>query len=259
LFDAFDIIVDPDSPDGTNGLLYYPKDGYINASDGVHLTTLGAYYYGRAAAEAFRKSGLFSPPKKAPSNSLIYNTNSDLSGTGGSISTGASGQCADNTRIQRASGSNLACVASKESNVEIDGILYADVQKLVFSGATVDNEEFYFYCEYPDTPVAFDGSQGLEFIVPIKIEGAVGMRRCYLYGRQTISGTTYTTKDLIPTSNNGYMPADVEVLLRTEAWAVPSGTPTTEQKLIRISFDGTISGNGATIYVGHPVIRQLTV
>jgi len=255
LFDAWNSLVDTDVTNTTTSLNYFPKAGHMNA-DGIHLSMIGAHYVGKACSAAVNATPLWSKPVALPATSGAINTNPGLTGTGGSASTGASGQVADNCRVQRASGSNLTLTCSKETTT-IFGISQV-TQKIVLANATAA-EEGYFYLEYPAPTVEFDGTEGLEAIVPIKVAASpVGLTGLYLYARTDIGGTVYTTRDMTWVSSNFVVSNDggFEWLLRTEPFQVPAGTTTQFQILIRMPVDGTVVGSGATINIGQCIVRK---
>lgn len=255
-FDAWSDIVDAGVTNPTTGLAYYPKAGFIVA-DGVHLSMIGAHYVGKALKTAVQATPLWAAPVALPSTTGAINANPDMSGTAGSASTGASGQVADNCRAIRASGATMTLTCSKEDTT-IFGISQT-TQKIVLAGATAA-EEAHFYVEYPEpSGVTFDGTEGLEFVVPIKVAASpVGLTGLYLYARADIDGTTYTTQDMSYVSGNYVVSTDggFEWLLRTEPFQFPAGEATRFQILVRIPVDGTVPANGATINIGQCVVRK---
>lgn len=248
--DAWDVLTDPAVIDATTGLAYFPKTGYYNA-DGVHLLHKGAHHAAKVEKTAFYAAFNLTNPTSLPTTTGAYNANPTLAGTGGNVGTGASGVVADNCQVVRASGSNISAVCSMVTTT-ILGVSQR-AQKIVISGATAA-EEMYFHAQYPINNFAFDGTVGIEFMVPIKIINPVGMKACYLYTRATV-GSTYTNKDMALVTGN-MVPDDdsdpIEFLARTEPLLIPAGTTTVHNLLVRMPFDGTVASNGAEVYIGQP-------
>jgi len=257
LWDAWDDIVDTSVTNSTNGLTYFPKTGYMN-NDGVHLLSPAAHWAGKRCAESVKQTPLWNSPTALPDNTGLINTATyGLTGTGGSKDTGVSGDVADGCRVDVAAGSPTA-VCSKET-INIFGIT-TECQKIVISGDSVDNEEIYFYLDYPEKTGAsysFDGTKGIECVIPIKITDIVQMNGIYMYCRVQIS-SNYITKDMAVVSADTCSTDDApyEWLLRTEPLITPSGNPTRQQMILRMEVDGSVENAGATIYIGKPFYRQ---
>lgn len=128
--DPYPYVVDPASANGDS------RSGF--SVDGVHCSPTGGYYMGEAAVKVF--SGLIRPMSHVavsqydaydatnfPNGNML--TNGLLTGTGGTIGTGASGTAATSWQVMRNSGTNATATASKVSRS--DG-LPGDVQQVVF-------------------------------------------------------------------------------------------------------------------------------
>jgi len=256
LVDAWSDIVDPAVINPTTGLTYYPKSGFM-ASDGIHLIHKGAHALAKRYLNAVKTTSLWGAPVALPSTSGAYNPNPSLTGTSGAKGTGVTGEVADSCQVVRGAGSAITAVCSKETTT-IFGISQM-TQKIVLSGATTGVEEMYFHAQYPTGTPTYDGTKGIEFIVPIKVSSPVGLQGVYLYNRATVSGTTYTGKDMTWTSGNMFPDNDgtIEYLLRTEPLLLPAGTATVHNLLVRMPIDATVGGNGATIWIGQPVARLI--
>tara|TARA_A100000172_G_C3039462_1_gene109848 strand:+ start:521 stop:1894 length:1374 start_codon:yes stop_codon:yes gene_type:complete len=256
--DFFNLMVDPAITEPTSGLTYYPLDeGFIN-SDGVHLAPYGTYTIQTVIKGILENIGEWAEPKELISTDNAFNLNPDMAGTGGNISTGASGVAADDTRIQRGSGSTMTIVGSKDIQY-IFGISQV-TQKLEVTNNSASAEDCYFYVEYPEPDVDLEIGEGIQTTSYVKITEATNINTIYLYNRVTIGGVNYIARDMntvstqkVPdTSQTG----NVDMVLRNEALPVPSaGTTTRCQQLIRIGSIADAGTETATVHVGRSIME----
>lgn len=252
MWDAFDEMVDTTITNATNGLTYYPLANMLQ-TDGVHLSATGGYLFGRACANKVKATPLWKTPVALPNATGAENTNTTMAGTDGTVGTGVTGQVASACYANRATG-DATCVASKVTQTIFGQEMTC--QKLVITGGASTSEiQFYIqYAELTGASYPYSGTQGVEMVVPVRIEGANDVSQCYIYSRADVS-TTYATKDgIIPTSCGNFQELDdVDLLYKTEPLDVADGNPTRQQMLLRTEV---LAGGSVTVYIGPSYYKK---
>jgi lysophospholipase L1-like esterase len=132
-----------------------PATGLMNslfAYDGLHLNSNGALLKAKQMTRIWKRmGGRIIPRQMTPAYNSSTNpygnifVNPDLTGTGGTISTGGAGVLPDNTRAERSTGSQATYVASIVNEADMFGNLVNKVKLDITSdGSTADTEVVRF-------------------------------------------------------------------------------------------------------------------
>ncbi len=251
--DAWDDLVDTGTTEPTSGLPYAPIAD-VMASDGVHYSPWGAHLVGLAAKVAYERT-VGPVDFSLPSTAAAVNSNPTMAGTAGTAGTGTTGDVADDVEVRRASGSNLSIVASKVTT-DINGISQV-AQKMVISGATA-TEEARVHLDDSIVLANYDmaAGMGLQVTTRIKIEDLKGCTSFRLYVVDTTGAVQHVSRDMVGVTGNVVPDSDDigerNLTFRNEI-IVPAtaGEPTAITIYLRMTFDGTVAGNGGTVYVGQ--------
>lgn len=256
--DFFDIMVNSVITEPTSGLAYQPLPGYINDSDGVHWAPLGAYTVGLMKKNKLIELGEYADPAELLPIDNVFNLNPTMAGTGGNASTGASGVFANNTRGQRAVGSTLTIVGSKETKA-IFG-LEQETQKLVITNGSTSAEEMYYHLEFGEPDVDLTIGEGVQTTCYVEVVQATNINFITLFNRVTIGGITYIARDMNTVSSQEVPDTSItgarQFILRNEFIPVGvTGTTTRCQQLIRVLTIASAESETATINVGRTLME----
>jgi lysophospholipase L1-like esterase len=216
-----------------------PKTGF--ATDGIHPTPLGAGAIGKVLADALRPyigGSVLLPSHNL--DGLAVNVNPMMVGTAGTVSTGTTGQAADNWTTLRGSGAGTMAGAKVARTDGVGGAW----QSLTLAGG---GGQFFLFSDVAGAAVA-----GTKWQTEMEFDAAdfTGITNCRLVVEALTSGQSgYGIYQIAATA----LPTDVvSGVIRTPVFTVPAGGPFNLRTML--IFQGT----AGSIRVSRIRTRKIT-
>lgn len=246
------------------------------SDDGVHPNSFGAYKIAKLVLVPLLKrlAGVSSLPRVYPgdydaSNDKYGNilTNSDFTGTSGTIGTGASGVCPDSWRLIRASGSTVTAVGSIVSRADWNGDtrnFLSVAYSAVGGGANPELFDARHYAGNNDTftTTAAIGEwyrASVEVIIKPTSSGVNPLRSVYLRVQDSSGDTsvvgafspadTLDTTDMVPDEGE-----EIRLILQTDPLQCRGTTGFVYR--FTADVDGTKTGSREVLW-GKPVFERI--